>query len=58
VLAAAGHAHIALPDVEVTRVARAASDIARGMVAGRSLDGEVGQLLSGWTSLFGLSTAA
>ena len=39
---------IALPDVDVTHVARAAAEIARGMVAGDDVDTEVHQLLQHW----------
>jgi hypothetical protein len=46
VLAAAAHAGVALPDGRVTLVARAAADVARGLVAG---EGEpVGVLLREW----------
>jgi len=37
-----------LPDVDVTHVARAAAEIARGMVAGDDVDTEVHQLLQHW----------
>jgi hypothetical protein len=42
---------IALPDGEVTHVARAAAEIARGLVAGDELNGEVRMLLVGWSPL-------
>jgi len=42
---------IALPDGDVTHVARAAAEIARGLVAGEELDAEVRILLAGWSPL-------
>ena len=39
---------MALPDVDVTHVARAAAEIARGMVAGDDVAAEVHQLLQHW----------
>ncbi len=39
---------IELPDVDVTHVARAAAEIARGMVAGDDVATEVHQLLQHW----------
>ena len=43
---------IELPDVEVTQVARAAAEIARGMVAGDDVVVEVNQLLQHWFPVF------
>ena len=37
-----------LPDVDVTHVARAAAEIARGLVAGDDVAAEVHQLLQHW----------
>ena len=51
VLRAAESHGIALPDAEVTHVARAAAEVARGMVAGA--EGEVRVLLGHWTPLVG-----
>jgi hypothetical protein len=42
---------IPLPDGDVTHVARAAAEIARGLVAGEELDAEVRTLLVGWSPL-------
>ena len=39
---------VELPDVDVTHVARAAAEIARGMVAGDGVVAEVHQLLQHW----------
>ena len=48
----AAEAHgIALPDGEVTHVARAAAELARGMVAGPEAADEVRLLLGAWTTL-------
>jgi hypothetical protein len=41
-----------LPDVDVTHVARAAAEIARGMVAGDDVIAEVRQLLQHWFPVF------
>ncbi|MGI8794979.1 MAG: hypothetical protein ACR2IR_00070, partial [Acidimicrobiia bacterium] len=50
----AAEAHgIALPDAEVTHVARAAAEVARAMVAGPEAEGEVRVLLGHWTHLVG-----
>lgn len=49
---AAAHAGMALPDDGVTRVARAAADVARGLVAGGPADDAVRRLLVCWTPLF------
>jgi hypothetical protein len=40
---------IQLPDTEVTHVARAAAEIARGLVAGDEVDNEVRTLLVDWS---------
>jgi hypothetical protein len=40
---------IHLPDTEVTHVARAAAEIARGLVAGDEVDNEVRTLLVDWS---------
>jgi len=53
VLRAAESQGIALPDAEVTHVARSAAEIARGMVAGPGLAREVRTLLGAWTPLVG-----
>jgi hypothetical protein len=45
---AAALAGVSLPDARVTLVARAAADVARGVVAGR--DDVVAELLRGWPS--------
>jgi len=37
-----------LPDIDVTRVARAAAEVARGIVAGDDVASEVHQLLQHW----------
>lgn len=42
---------IALPDADVTHVARAAAEIARGLVAGDEASCEVRTLLVGWSPL-------
>jgi hypothetical protein len=42
---------ISLPDADVTHVARAAAEIARGLVAGDEASGEVRTLLVGWSPL-------
>jgi hypothetical protein len=42
---------ISLPDGDVTHVARAAAEIARGLVAGDEASGEVRTLLVGWSPL-------
>lgn len=50
----AAEAHgIALPDAEVTHVARAAAELARGVVAGPEAVDEVRQLLDSWAPLVG-----
>ena len=41
-----------LPDVDVTHVARAAAEIARGLVAGDEVASEVHQLLQHWFPVF------
>ncbi|HUF84756.1 MAG TPA: hypothetical protein VMQ81_09230 [Acidimicrobiia bacterium] len=53
VLRSAESQGIALPDAEVTHVARAAAEVARGMVAGADAEGEVRLLLGNWTPLVG-----
>lgn len=53
VLRAAETHGIALPDAEVTHVARAAAEVARGMVAGPEAEGEVRALLGHWAPLVG-----
>jgi hypothetical protein len=49
---AASHAGMSLPDDEVTRVARAAADVARGLAAGPLADDAVRHLLVHWAPLF------
>lgn len=49
---AAAHAGMTLPDDDVTRVARAAADVARGLAAGPLADDAVRRLLTGWAPLF------
>ena len=41
-----------LPDVDVTHVARAAAEVARGLVAGDEVTAEVHQLLQHWFPVF------
>jgi hypothetical protein len=48
---AAGRAGITLPDAEVTRVARAAAEVARGLAAGPPARPVVGILLEHWTDI-------
>ena len=48
---------IRLPDEEVTHVARAAAEVARGLVAGDEARAEVRTLLVDWAPLVGLSAA-
>jgi hypothetical protein len=48
---------IRLPDEEVTHVARAAAEVARGLVAGDDVRAEVGTLLVDWSPLVGASAA-
>ncbi len=48
---------IRLPDEEVTHVARAAAEVARGLVAGDDARTEVRMLLVDWAPLVGLSAA-
>lgn len=52
VLQAAEKAGVALPDDEVTRVARAAADVARGLLVGASLEDRARQLLEAWATLY------
>jgi len=44
---------IRLPDEEVTHVARAAAEVARGLIAGDDVRPEVGSLLVDWSPLAG-----
>ena len=44
---------IRLPDEEVTHVARAAAEVARGIIAGDDVRAEVGALLVDWSPLAG-----
>jgi hypothetical protein len=55
VLRAAEAEGIALPDAEVTHVARAAAELARGLVAGGDASDEVRVLLENWAPLVGAS---
>ncbi|GEM_PF-2286780 len=48
VLAAAGASSVTLPDPEITKIARAAALIARGLVAGADADADVRWLLLQW----------
>jgi hypothetical protein len=48
---AAAHAGLTLPDDDVTRVARAAADVARGLAAGPPADDATRRLLHGWVPL-------
>jgi hypothetical protein len=48
---------IRLPDEEVTHVARAAAEVARGLVAGDDVRAEVGTLLVDWSPLIGAPAA-
>jgi hypothetical protein len=43
---------MALPDIDVTHVARAAAEVARGMTAGDEVTVEVHQLLQHWFPVF------
>jgi hypothetical protein len=52
VQAAATHAHIPLPDDDVTRVARAAGDIVRGLIVLSEITPQVVHLLESWQVLF------
>jgi hypothetical protein len=49
VLTVAARQGISLPDAEVTHVARAAAEIARGLVAGDEVTSEVRALLVNWS---------
>jgi hypothetical protein len=53
VLRAAESHGIVLPDDEVTHVARAAAELARGMIAGPEVVGEMRLLLGSWEPLVG-----
>jgi hypothetical protein len=44
---------IRLPDEDVTHVARAAAEVARGLIAGDDVRAEVGALLVDWSPLVG-----
>ncbi|MFL6242822.1 MAG: hypothetical protein ACJ73V_07340 [Acidimicrobiia bacterium] len=48
---------IRLPDEEVTHVARAAAEVARGLIAGDDVRAEVGSLLVDWSPLFAAPAA-
>jgi hypothetical protein len=48
---------IRLPDEEVTHVARAAAEVARGLVAGDDVRAEVGTLLVDWSPVVGAPAA-
>jgi hypothetical protein len=48
---------IRLPDEEVTHVARAAAEVARGLVAGDDVRAEVGTLLVDWAPVVGAPAA-
>lgn len=52
VLLAAEHAEMELPDQDVTRVARAAADVARGLVVEGEIDPHVRGVIQLWASLF------
>ena len=54
VLHAAESQGISLPDDDVTYVARAAAEVARGMIAGPEAEVEVKTLLVNWTPLVGV----
>ena len=58
VLAAAERSGIALPDSDVTRVARSAATITRGLVAGLVCEDAVQFLLGGWHRVVGVRVAA
>lgn len=51
VLKVAAQQGIALPDADVTHVARAAAQIARGLVAGEEVTNEVRTLLVDWSPI-------
>ncbi|MCZ7528033.1 MAG: hypothetical protein M5U14_17660 [Acidimicrobiia bacterium] len=55
VLAAADTAGIPRPDPEVTFVARAAAEVARGIVAGEAVALEVRGLLASWRPVVGVA---
>jgi hypothetical protein len=48
---------IRLPDEEVTHVARAAAEVARGLIAGDDVRAEVGTLLVDWSPLVAIPAA-
>jgi hypothetical protein len=48
---------IRLPDEEVTHVARAAAEVARGLIAGDDVRAEVGTLLVDWAPIVGAPAA-
>jgi hypothetical protein len=48
---------IRLPDEEVTHVARAAAEVARGLIAGDDVRPEVGALLVDWSPVVGAPAA-
>lgn len=52
VQSAAAHGGVSLPDDDVTRVARAAADVARGLAAGPTAEDAVRRLLVWWAPLF------
>ena len=57
VLQVAAAQGIRLPDEEVTHVARAAAEVARGLIAGDEVRAEVGALLVDWSPLAGAPAA-
>jgi hypothetical protein len=58
VLAAAERNDIALPDSDVTRVARSAAMLARGIVAGLAVEDAVRFLSTGWRHVIGARVPA
>ena len=58
VLASAERSGIALPDADVTRVARSAATIARGCIAGFVAEDAVRFLAGGWRHVLGARVAA
>jgi hypothetical protein len=58
VLASAERAGMALPDANVTRVARSAATIARGCIAGFVVEDAVQFLAGGWRHVLGVRAAA
>ena len=58
VLAAAERSGVTLPDDDVTRVARSAATVSRGLIAGLVVEDAVQFLLGGWRHVVGVRIAA